>query len=93
MTDTTTQISSADTRKEPATLEDRMRSAGGATRMLRGPGQLGPYVFPGIPAEYTNWRDEVRACSPITCPNCIFGDRMCCGFFARSQSTSWIRSA
>lgn len=42
-------------------LEDRMRAAGGAVQMLRGPGQLGPYVFPGIPAEYTNWRDEVRA--------------------------------
>ncbi|WP_208103998.1 aminomethyltransferase family protein [Modestobacter roseus] len=22
---------------------------------------LGPYVFPGIPAEFTNWRDEARA--------------------------------
>jgi glycine cleavage system aminomethyltransferase T len=41
-------------------LEERMNDAGGPVRLLRGSG-LGPYVFPGIPPEFTNWRDEVRA--------------------------------
>jgi len=44
-----------------ASLEQRIQEAGGPVSLLRGPGQLGPYVFPGIPAEFTNWRDEVRA--------------------------------
>ncbi|THG30094.1 aminomethyltransferase family protein [Naasia lichenicola] len=43
------------------TLEDRIQAAGSPVQLLRGPGQLGPYVFPGIAAEFTNWRDEVRA--------------------------------
>jgi vanillate/3-O-methylgallate O-demethylase len=43
------------------TLEQRIQRAGGPVPLLRGPGQLGPYVFPGIPDEFTNWRDEVRA--------------------------------
>ncbi|MQA34382.1 aminomethyltransferase family protein [Modestobacter roseus] len=45
----------------PQTLEQKLQMAGGPVELLRGPGQLGPYVFPGIPAEFTNWRDEVRA--------------------------------
>lgn len=49
------------TANERRTLESRMQDAGGAVEMLRGAGQLGPYVFPGIPPEFTNWRDEVRA--------------------------------
>ncbi|MFI7583485.1 aminomethyl transferase family protein [Kocuria sp. M1N1S27] len=43
-----------------ASLAARITEAGGAVPLLRG-SNLGPYVFPGIPAEYTNWRDEVRA--------------------------------
>ncbi|MCX6501467.1 MAG: aminomethyl transferase family protein [Microbacterium sp.] len=43
------------------TLEQRIQEAGGPVSLLRGPGQFGPYVFPGIPPEFTNWRDEVRA--------------------------------
>jgi glycine cleavage system aminomethyltransferase T len=43
------------------TLEQRIQAAGGPLRLLRGPGQLGPYVFPGIPPEFSNWRAEQRA--------------------------------
>ncbi|WP_308467210.1 aminomethyl transferase family protein [Rathayibacter soli] len=43
------------------TLEQRLTDAGGAVSLLRGPGQLGPYVFPDIPTEFTNWRAEQRA--------------------------------
>ena len=45
----------------PQSLEEKIQAAGGPVPMLRGPGQLGPYVFPGIAAEFTNWRDEVRS--------------------------------
>ena len=41
-------------------LEEMLRSAGGAINLLRN-SQIGPYVFPRVPAEYTNWRDEQRA--------------------------------
>ncbi|MCL6438186.1 MAG: aminomethyl transferase family protein, partial [Rubrobacteraceae bacterium] len=43
-------------------LEDLVREAGrdGIARMLRN-SQIGPYAFPGVPAEFTNWRDEQRA--------------------------------
>jgi vanillate/3-O-methylgallate O-demethylase len=43
------------------TLEQRIEQAGSPVSLLRGPGQLGPYVFPGIAPEFTNWRDEVRS--------------------------------
>ncbi len=42
-------------------LQERIDAAGGPVELLRGPNQLGPYVFPGIPPEFTNWRDEQRA--------------------------------
>ena len=45
----------------PSTLQERIDVAGGPVELLRGPEQLGPYVFPGIPPEFTNWRDEQRA--------------------------------
>jgi vanillate/3-O-methylgallate O-demethylase len=48
---------SADSRKSLQTLIDE---AGGPVQLLRS-SDLGPYVFPGIPPEFTNWRDEVRA--------------------------------
>ncbi|MCX6501466.1 MAG: aminomethyl transferase family protein [Microbacterium sp.] len=43
-----------------ATLESLIQTAGGPVPLLRS-SALGPYVFPGIPAEFTNWRDEVRS--------------------------------
>jgi syringate O-demethylase len=41
-------------------LEDAMRAAGSPVRMLRN-SQTGPYVYPVVASEYSNWRDEQRA--------------------------------
>ena len=41
-------------------LEDKIRSSGGALAMLRA-SDIGTVIFPGIPPEFTNWRDEQRA--------------------------------
>ena len=41
-------------------LEEYLREAGDVVELLRNQ-QTGPNVYPGVPAEYTNWRDEVRA--------------------------------
>ncbi|MGQ4615856.1 hypothetical protein [Nocardia sp. R7R-8] len=41
-------------------LEDLIQKAGSPVKLLRG-NRMGPYVFPGIPPEFTNWRDEQRA--------------------------------
>lgn len=41
-------------------LEQRINASGGVLNMLRG-SDLGHVVFPGIPPEFTNWRDEQRA--------------------------------
>lgn len=41
-------------------LEDVLRTAGNPAHMLRN-SQIGAYVYPVVPAEYTNWRDEQRA--------------------------------
>jgi vanillate/3-O-methylgallate O-demethylase len=49
------------TMTDAQTLEQRIQGAGGPVSLLRGPHQLGPYAFPGIPNEFTNWRDEVCA--------------------------------
>ncbi len=38
-------------------LEEKLRDAGGAVEMARS-SQIGPYVYPGVPAEFSNWRDE-----------------------------------
>ena len=65
--------------EEAPSLEQKIQAAGGPVLLLRGPGQLGPYVFPGIAPEFTNWRAEVRSwkrgplswSSRTTCPNCI----------------------
>jgi glycine cleavage system aminomethyltransferase T len=38
-------------------LEELLRSVGSTVEMLRN-AQAGPNVYPGVPAEYTNWRDE-----------------------------------
>jgi syringate O-demethylase len=41
-------------------LEDLLQAAGGPVKMLR-ESQTGPYVYPVVPPEYSNWRDEQRA--------------------------------
>jgi len=41
-------------------LEDLLKSAGGPVKLLRN-SQTGPYVYPVVAAEYTNWRDEQQA--------------------------------
>jgi glycine cleavage system aminomethyltransferase T len=41
-------------------LEELLRAGGGAVQVLRN-SQTGPYVYPVVPAEFTNWRDEQRA--------------------------------
>src|SRR5205085_11933916 len=41
-------------------LEDLLRSAGNPVTLLRN-SQLGAYVYPVVPSEYSNWRDEQRA--------------------------------
>ena len=41
-------------------LEDRLRAAGDVVAMLRN-AQTPPYIYPVVPPEYSNWRDEQRA--------------------------------
>ena len=38
-------------------LEDAIRDAGSPVALARH-SQLGPYVYPAVPAEFSNWRDE-----------------------------------
>jgi vanillate/3-O-methylgallate O-demethylase len=40
-------------------LEDLLKSAGNPVKMLRN-SQIGAYVYPVVPSEFTNWRDEQR---------------------------------
>lgn len=42
------------------TLEQKLADAGDIVTFLRNQ-QVGPNVYPGVPAEYSNWRDEQRA--------------------------------
>jgi syringate O-demethylase len=42
------------------TLEELLQSAGGPVKLLRN-SQTGPNVYPVVPPEYTNWRDEQQA--------------------------------
>jgi glycine cleavage system aminomethyltransferase T len=44
----------------PKSLEDVLEAAGSPVKLLR-ESQTGPNVYPGVPPEYTNWRDETRA--------------------------------
>src|SRR5215469_3058484 len=44
----------------PTSLEDLLQTVGNAVDLLRG-SQTGPYVYPVVPPEYSNWRDEQRA--------------------------------
>ncbi len=41
-------------------LEDLLKSAGNPVDLLRN-SQIGAYVYPVVPAEFSNWRDEQRA--------------------------------
>ncbi len=41
-------------------LEDVLRAAGNPVTMLRN-SQIGAYVYPVVPSEYSNWREEQRA--------------------------------
>jgi vanillate/3-O-methylgallate O-demethylase len=41
-------------------LEDILQSAGNPVSLLRN-SQIGAYVYPVVPSEYSNWRDEQRA--------------------------------
>ena len=41
-------------------LEDVLQSAGSPVALLRN-SQIGPYAFPVVRSEFTNWRDEQRA--------------------------------
>jgi syringate O-demethylase len=45
---------------KPGNLEQVIRAAGGPVKLLRN-SKAGPNVYPGVPAEYTNWRDEQQA--------------------------------
>src|SRR5215510_10639479 len=38
-------------------LEDLLLAVGNPVKLLRN-SQLGPYVYPVVPPEFTNWRDE-----------------------------------
>jgi len=38
-------------------LEDLLKSVGSPVELARN-SQIGPYVYPKVPAEFTNWRDE-----------------------------------
>jgi vanillate/3-O-methylgallate O-demethylase len=44
----------------PHSLEDKLTSVGNPVDMLRH-SQIGAYVYPVVPPEFTNWRDEQRA--------------------------------
>ena len=41
-------------------LEEALQAAGSPVQMLRN-SQIGPYAFPVVRSEFTNWRDEQRA--------------------------------
>ncbi len=42
------------------TLQDKLDAAGNIVEFLRNQ-QVGPNVYPGVPAEYSNWRNEQKA--------------------------------
>ena len=41
-------------------VEEALKAAGGPVELLRN-SQIGPYAFPVVRSEFTNWRDEQRA--------------------------------
>jgi glycine cleavage system aminomethyltransferase T len=44
----------------PRSLENLITAAGNPVELLRN-SQIGPYAFPVVPHEFTNWRDEQRS--------------------------------
>ncbi len=38
-------------------LEEKLQAVGGPVELARN-SQIGPYVYPAVPAEFSNWRDE-----------------------------------
>jgi glycine cleavage system aminomethyltransferase T len=59
-------------------LEDLLQAAGGPVKLLR-ESQTGPYVYPVVPPEYSNWRDEQRAW------------RETCILFNQSPVHNWVQ--
>lgn len=51
---------------KPLNLEDKIQNAGGVVNMLRA-SNYGPPVFPGIPPEFTSWRDEQQSWRTSVC--------------------------
>jgi vanillate/3-O-methylgallate O-demethylase len=47
-------------------LEGRLQSAGNPVAMVRN-SQIGPYVYPKVPSEFSNWRDEQHAWRETSC--------------------------
>jgi syringate O-demethylase len=45
----------------PKSLEDVLKAAGGDVVSFLRNSPAGPNAYPGVPAEYTNWRDEQQA--------------------------------
>jgi len=45
---------------KPTNLESLLQANGNAVNLLRS-SQIGAYVYPVVPSEFTNWRDEQRA--------------------------------
>src|SRR5215472_16210383 len=41
-------------------LEELLQAVGNPVKLLR-TSQTGPYVYPVVPSEFSNWRDEQRA--------------------------------
>ena len=48
----------------PKNLEEAIQAAGSPVELLRN-SQMGPNVYPVIPAEYSNWRAEQTAWQQI----------------------------
>ena len=45
------------TQMKQRSLEDALQAAGSAVELARN-SQIGPYVYPAVPSEFTNWREE-----------------------------------
>ena len=52
-------------------LNEILADCGDVVDFLRNQ-QVGPNVYPGVPAEYSNWRVELRALQPVV-PHGRFG--------------------
>src|SRR5580698_10989075 len=53
-------ILTGDIRVGKESLQDLLQTVGNPVNMLRN-SQIGAYVYPVVPTEYSNWRDEQRA--------------------------------